>query len=311
MTTQKTYPITLAGFAISLIGSILFSTKAIMVKLAFAHEHVNAITLLCLRMLFSLPFYIVIGYLHTKKQPNQTPLTTQQWLSVAMLGILGYYLSSLFDFVGLQYISAGLERLILFLYPTFSVLINFVLYKNKLTLTQFIALLLTYSGIGIAYYGELQIDTQNSHFYFGSGMILICAITYSFYLVGTGRMVKTIGDTRYTIYAMLFATAGVFLHYLFTQSFEKIQFTAPIITYSLLLAVVATVIPSFLLSNAMKRIGSNNVSIIASIGPVSTIVQAHLILGEKIFMAQIAGTLLVVLGVILIGWKSNQIEEIQ
>src|SRR5258707_70037 len=120
MTQNKSHQITLTGFLISLMGAIFFSTKAIFVKLAFHATHVDAITLLSLRMLFSLPFYLFAAWLVTKKE-NKAPLTARDWLLILAMGILGYYLSSFFDFIGLQYVSAGLERLILFLYPTFAV----------------------------------------------------------------------------------------------------------------------------------------------------------------------------------------------
>ncbi len=300
--------ITLAGFLISLTGAIFFSTKAIFVKLAFQSTHVDAITLLSLRMLFSLPFYLFAAWLVTKKE-NVQPLSGKDWLLILTMGILGYYLSSLFDFIGLQYVSAGLERLILFLYPTFAVLINTFIFKTKLGRVQFIALALTYLGIGIAYFGELQLDTSNPKFFFGSFMIFLCAITYSFYLVGTGRMVQRVGVTRYTAYAMLAATAGIFINFLLTHTIQDIPFSSGLTGYAIALAIIATVLPSFMMTNGMKRIGSNNVSIITSIGPVSTIVQAHFFLGEKIIAAQIFGTALVIAGVILIGWQSKYAGE--
>ncbi len=304
MTKKNIHAISLSGFLISLSGAILFSTKAIFVKLAFRSTNVDAVTLLCLRMLFSLPFYLLAVWLVARKE-NKTDLFVKDWFSIIVLGILGYYLSSLFDFIGLQYVSAGLERLILFLYPTFAVLINTFFYKTKLGRVQLIALALTYLGIGIAYFGELQLDTSNPRFFYGSFMIFLCAITYSFYLVGTGRMVEKVGVTRYTAYAMLAATVGIFLHFLLTHQIQNIHFTTALTGYSIALAIIATVLPSFMISNGMKRIGSNNVSIITSIGPVSTIIQAHFFLGEKVIPAQIVGTTLVIIGVILIGWQSK------
>jgi len=296
--------ITLAGFLITLMGAIFFSTKAILVKLAFQSTQVDAVTLLSLRMLFSLPFYLLAAWLVARKE-NKQLLTRRDWLLILTMGILGYYLSSLFDFIGLQYVSAGLERLILFLYPTFAVLINTFYFKTKLGRVQLIALVLTYLGIGIAYFGEMKLDTSNPRFYYGSFMIFLCAITYSFYLVGTGRMVQRVGVTRYTAYAMLAATAGIFVHFLVTHRVKEIPFTGTLVGYGIALAIVATVLPSFMMSNGMKRIGSNNVSIITSIGPVSTILQAHWFLGEEIIPAQIFGTALVIAGVILIGWQSK------
>jgi drug/metabolite transporter (DMT)-like permease len=299
----KKHTVTLAGFLITIIGSILFSTKAIIVKVAFAKTSTDALTLLMLRMTFSLPFYI--GAVWLTRQKDLTPLTRNQWLGVIGLGLFGYYLSSLFDFIGLQYVTAGLERLILFLYPTFAVFINVFVFKQPVVRTQKIALMLTYTGILIAYVGELRIgDTGNPHFIWGSFLIFLCSITYSVYIVGSGRMIPTVGVTRFTAYAMLASTAGVFAHFALSGSLQALQTTgSQIFWYGILLAVVATVLPTFMMSGGMKRIGSNNVAIISAIGPVSTIIQAHFILHEKIFPAQIAGTLLVILGVVLIGWK--------
>lgn len=298
------YQLTVSGFLITLLGAVFFSTKAIFVKLAFKETGVDAISLLSLRMLFSLPFYLVAAWLGAKKEAIK-PLTKKDWFYVCLLGIFGYHLSSLFDFIGLQYVSAGLERLILFLYPTFSVLINTYFFKTKLNRTQIIALVLTYLGIGIAYFGELKIDSSNPEFYFGSMMIFLCAVTYSFYLVGTGRMVAKVGATRYTAYAMLSATAGIFLQFLLTRKLASVPLNPTLLWYGLVLALVATVLPSFMMSNGMKRIGSNNVSIITSIGPVSTIIQAHFFLGESILPTQVFGTILVIIGVLLIGWQSK------
>jgi drug/metabolite transporter (DMT)-like permease len=301
LTEPKKYHVTFAGFLITIIGAVLFSTKAIIVKVAFANTSMDAITLLMLRMTFSLPFYV--GAIWMAKQKDSKPLTIRQWISVIALGIFGYYLSSLFDFIGLQYVTAGLERLILFLYPTFAVFINSLVFKQPVVRTQKIALLLTYAGILIAYIGELRIDISNPHFVWGSFLIFLCSITYSIYIVGSGRLIPAVGVTRFTAYAMLSSTAGVFINFAFAGSLQKLQEASNHWWYGILLAVVATVLPTFMMSNGMKRIGSNNVAIISAIGPVSTIVQAHFILGEKIFPAQIAGTLLVIIGVVLIGWK--------
>ena len=298
--------VNIAGFLLTFTGAVLFSTKAIIVKKAFADIHTDALTLLMLRMLCALPFYLVSIYF-TRKSRQESPLTKRQWLQLILLGLFGYYLSSWLDFEGLQYVSAGLERLILFLYPTFVVLINTFFFRQKITGTQKIAMLLTYTGIGIAYFGELSADMSNPNFFWGSLLIFICAVTYAIYLVGSGKLIPKIGASRFTVYSMLTATVCVFIHFAFRNNWSALHGGgSQLWGYSILLAIIATVIPSFLLSAGMKRIGSNNVAIISSIGPVSTIVQAHFVLGEKIFTAQIAGTVLVIAGVLLIGWKARQ-----
>ena len=301
--TKTAVPV--AGFIIAFIGSILFSTKAIIVKTAFANTHTDALTLLTLRMVFSLPFFVAAAIFAANKKDN-IKLTLRHWAAIAGLGIAGYYLSSLFDFMGLQYISAGLERLILFLYPSFVVLINAGLFKQKISGVQKVALGLTYLGIAIAYFGELKIDFTNPNLIMGSLLIFICAITYSIYVVGSGKIIPLVGATKFTAYTMLAATAGIFLHFIVAGHYYNMPAGKAFWGYGLLLAVVATVIPGFLISNAMKQIGSNNVAIVSGIGPVSTIIQAHFVLGEPIFAEQIIGTLLVIAGVLLTGWKGRE-----
>lgn len=325
----------LKGFLISFTGAVLFSTKAIIVKLAFHATSADALTLLTLRMLFSLPFYLVAAYWGSRKKDN-VKMTGRQWGYVVLLGLLGYYFSSYFDFVGLQYVSAGLERLILFLYPSFAVLINAFLFRQPVNRIQRWALLLTYTGIGIAYFGELKVDTGNPNFFWGSCLIFLCAITYAFYLAGTGRMIPVLGAAKFTTYSMLVATGAVLLHFFlhgllsghgFAGIFDGSHGTglrkgagsgvirgASLLSggnglwaYGILLALLATVIPSFMLSAGMKRIGANNAAIVTSIGPVSTILQAHFILGERIFTEQLIGTGLVILGVLLIGWQGRKV----
>ncbi len=305
MTGETKQKISLAGFLFTLIGALLFSTKAIFVKLAFAKTSVDVITLLFLRMLFALPFYLVAARL-VNKQKQLQPLTKKQGLLIIFLGLFGYYLSSFLDFIGLKYITAGLERLILFLYPTFVVIINFLLFKTKITRTQIFALLLTYSGISIAFLGELKFDEANDNFYYGAFMIFLCAVTFAIYMVGSGKMIKQISVTRFTAYSMLASTMGIFIHYLLEKKFQLINFSSSIIIYAVALAIISTVLPSFFMNNGMKRVGSNNAAIITTIGPVSTVLQAHFILGEKLFVEQLIGIVLVITGIVLIGWKSKE-----
>jgi drug/metabolite transporter (DMT)-like permease len=294
--------LTLAGFLITLTGAILFSTKAILVKLAFAHTPVDALSLLTLRMAFSLPFYLLTAFVISNRTGN-IKMKRRQWAITLGLGITGYYLSSLFDFLGLQYISAGLERLILFLYPTFALLINRFAFHQRMERSQQLAVLLTYAGIGVAFASELQLDVSNPNFYWGSFLVFLCAVTYSIYIAGSGRIIPQIGSNKFTAYAMLAATGGILIHFLAKGNYTVLSQGHELWVYGILLAIVATVVPSFMLSNGMKRIGTNNVAIISGIGPISTILQAHYFLGEHITALQLFGTMLVIIGICLLGWK--------
>ena len=223
-----------------------------------------------------------------------------------MVGILGYYMSSLFDFIGLQYVSASIERIILFIYPTLAVILNLLIYKVAISKKQWLAIFITYIGIGLAYWGELNQIPDTKQFFFGTWMILLCAITYALYLVGSGKIIPKIGAPQFTSLSMLAASLGIFIHYWITQhkGFTAIM-DLPILhsnslIYVIALALVATVIPSFLISGGMKRIGSNDLAIITSIGPVSTLFQARWILGEPFSWEQILGTILVIAGVLLV-----------
>jgi len=282
----------------------MFSTKAIIVKKAFHDIHIDVVSLLALRMIFSLPFYLVAAFLVSSRKEN-VRMNRKQWLGILGLGFVGYYLSSLFDFLGLQYVSAGLERLILFLYPSFVVLINAFFFKAVVSKFQKISLFVTYAGILLAFAGETRLGPQPDSFYWGCLFIFLCAITFSIYIAGSGRMVLQIGATKFTAYAMLAATAGVLINYAVAGKYGLQHADGTVISFGLMLALVATVIPSFLISLAMKKIGSSSVAIISTVGPVSTILQAHLILGEPIFVAQMIGTALVIAGIVVTAFDSK------
>jgi drug/metabolite transporter (DMT)-like permease len=295
----------LGGFVITFIGALFFSTKAILVKLAFANTHTDPVTILALRMLFSLPFYIAIGLLASNKRSN-VYFTKRQWVYIILLGLTGYYVSSLCDFIGLQFISAGLERLILFIYPTLAVILNAMIFRQRVNGYQKLAMVLTYVGIAIAFWGEMKIDASNPDFFIGSIFCFLCAITFAIYLVGSGKMIAETGATKFTSYAMISAASGIFIHY-FVSGRTVHHMEGNLLWYGLALAILATVIPTFLMSAGIKKIGSSNAAIISSVGPVSTILQAHFILGERITVEQIAGTILVIIGVLLIGWRTREI----
>ena len=293
------------GFLWAVLGTILFSTKAILIKLCFKTTNIDASSLLMLRMLFALPFYAAaMWYYFANQQLKKVKAST--YFAAGLIGLLGYYVSSLFDFIGLQYVSASIERIILFIYPTLAVLLNLLIFKVAITKRQWLAILITYIGIGLAYWGELNQIPDTKMFFFGTWMILLCAITFAFYLVGSGKIIPKIGAPQFTSLSMLAASVGIFIHYFVTHQQGIASIVDMPILYSssiwlvIALAIIGTVIPSFLMSGGMKRIGSNDLAIITSIGPVSTLFQARWILNEAFSWEQILGTVFVVLGVILV-----------
>ena len=293
------------GFLWAVLGTILFSTKAILIKLCFKTTNIDASSLLMLRMLFALPFYAAaMWYYFANQQLKKVKAST--YFAAGLIGLLGYYVSSLFDFIGLQYVSASIERIILFIYPTLAVLLNLLIFKVAITKRQWLAILITYIGIGLAYWGELNQIPDTKMFFFGTWMILLCAITFAFYLVGSGKIIPKIGAPQFTSLSMLAASVGIFIHYFVTHQQGIASIVDMPILYSssiwlvIALAIIGTVIPSFLMSGGMKRLGSNDLAIITSIGPVSTLFQARWILNEAFSWEQILGTVFVVLGVILV-----------
>ncbi|MBN8576302.1 MAG: DMT family transporter [Cytophagales bacterium] len=299
--TKKSQPAFVGGVVIALVGAICFSTKAVFVKLAYRDTEVDAISLLALRMIFSLPFFVVSAAVSSSKQSN-VRFTGTQWLQVALVGCLGYYVSSLLDFLGLQYVTAGIERLILFIYPTLVLLMSAVIFKVKIKPLQWLALIITYIGLFVAFISEVDVQSaQNKNFVLGSLFIFVCAFTYAAYIVGSGRLIPLVGAAKFNSYAMSFAALGVLLHFVVTSNVSLWSFTLPVYGYGILMAVLSTVIPSYLVVEGIKRIGSDNAAIVGSIGPVSTIIMAYFFLQETISALQLLGTVFILVGVLLIG----------
>jgi drug/metabolite transporter (DMT)-like permease len=289
------------GILFALLGAVCFSTKAIFVKLAYRDTNIDALTLLAWRMIFSVPFFVGAAVFSSNKTDN-VKFTTRQWFYIALIGCLGYYISSLLDFLGLQYISAGMERLILFIYPTLVLLMSALIFKVKIKPMQWLALLITYVGLAIAFFGEVDFgSSQKKDFLLGSVLIFICAFTYAAYIVGSGRLIPKVGATKFNSYAMSFASIGVLLHFAFFSDISLLHLPKLVYVYSFLMAVFSTVIPSYLVTAAINRIGSDNAAIVGSVGPVSTIALAFFFLSEPINFWQSIGTVLILVGVLVIG----------
>ncbi len=289
------------GAILAITGIIMFSAKAIMVKLGYRYE-VDAVTLLLLRMIFALPVYLIISIRETKKE-NTYALTRKDILSVIGLGFVGYYLASYFDFYGLQFISASLERLILFVYPTLVIIISILALKKKVAKIQMYAIVITYVGIFIAFADDLNVGGNG--LWKGTIFIFLSAFTYAIYLVGSGEMIPKLGSVRFTAYAMTVSCVIVILHYLLVNTVEVFHQPWEVYALGFAMAAVSTVIPSFLISEAIKKIGAPNFAIYGSIGPISTILLAIIFLGERIDIFQIAGTVIVIIGVSFINLKKS------
>lgn len=286
---------------IAVIGIVLFSAKAIMVKLAYQYN-VSSLHLLLFRMLFSLPFYLLILYL--LKSPSPEKIKKHDYLWLILFGFLGYYLASYFDFLGLKYIKAGLERIILFIYPTLVLIIGRIFLKEKISAKQIIAILITYFGVIVTFSGELQYN--GDHILLGGFLIFLSALTYASYLVGSGWLIPKFGVLRFTSYAMIVSSICVIIHYLIVDRTNIFGYAYQVYVLGLMMAVFSTLIPSFLVSLAIKKIGASDFSIIGSIGPISTIILAYIFLDERLTILQLLGAVIVIIGITFVSLNKSK-----
>lgn len=289
------------GVIFALLAAVGFSAKAILVKLAYL-DSVDAVTLLALRMVFSVPFFIGVA-LWVRRQ-HAKPLNAHDRLLVLGLGLIGYYCSSFLDFLGLQFISAGLERLILFLYPTMTVILTALIYKRAIGKRAIAAMVLCYAGIALVFLHD--VGTKEDGIVLGASLVFASTLSYSIYLVGAGHAIARIGTLRFTAYAMVVASAASLLQFGVMRPLIALDLPIRVYGLSVAMAIFSTVLPVFLLSFAIRRIGSGSASLIGSIGPVSTIYLAYVFLNESISLLQIAGSSLVLAGVLLISLNSKR-----
>ncbi|MGI4844863.1 MAG: DMT family transporter [Janthinobacterium lividum] len=286
-----------AGLSIAVAGAVLFSTKAIVAKLLYRY-HIDAVTLIAFRMLFSLPVFAAVALWKMRTQP---PLSKQDRWRIVVLGLLGYYLSSYLDFLGLQHISVGLERLILFLTPTFVLLANVMIFKRRVSGAQWAALGLAYCGILLVFVHDLAGGSGSA--ILGSLLVLGSAISYAVYLLGTGEMVSRIGSLRLVAYAMCVSSAACIAQFFLLRPASMLVQPAEVYWLSLVNGVFCTIFPVFMTMAAVQRIGAATASQAGMIGPVSTLFLGALILGEPVTGVQLAGTGLVLVGIYSLSLK--------
>ncbi|MFN8259789.1 MAG: DMT family transporter [Chitinophagales bacterium] len=290
------------GVLLVFLGAICFSTKGIFAKLAFRHG-VDGLQILTLRMLFALPFYVIILMREYKTKP--APIAKNDRINIITLGLIGYYLAALFDFLGLQYVSASLERNIIFTYPTFVLLMSRIFFKRKIHPIQIIAVVVCYSGILLAFYSD-KASYASSNLMKGTVFVLLSAITYALYLVKSDGLIKNVGTIRFTCISMIVSCIAVLVHYLLVHGIDIFSFPYQVYLIGICVAVISTVLPSFLMTQGIALIGSSNMAIIASVGPIATIFLSNFILKESISILHVTGTVLVLAGVLIISVKGNK-----
>lgn len=287
------------GVACTIVGAIGFSGKTVIVKLAYQHG-VDVMTLLALRMLFALPLLLAMAWW---AGPGGSRLTRHDWLKLVALGFLGYYLGSYLDLAGLQFISAGLGRLILYLYPTVVLLISAWWFRHAVGKRQWLSVALSYLGIVLVFATEPAPAGDPALALVGGALVFASAITYALYLVAGSRMVQTLGSMRFTAYASLAAAFFVITTFLVTHGYRELIVAPPVYGLTLVLAIFSTVLPLWLMAEGLKRIGANQVALVACIGPLSTIVLANIFLDEPVTPIQLVGAALVLAGVVIITLK--------
>ncbi len=293
-----------SGLLLAAAGSIAFSGKAIIVKLAYRHG-VDAITLVMFRMLFALPFFIAMAWWAGR---HQAPLTRNDWLGVLGLGFSGYYLSSFLDFLGLQYISASLARLILYLNPTLVLVLGWVLYKRKITYRQGMAMAVSYSGVLLVFGHEVSLVGENIAL--GAILVFGSAITYAIYLTYSGQLVQRLGSLRLAGLATTVACFICILQFALLKPVTALNVAPEVIWLSMLNATACTVLPVLMIMMAIERIGPGLTSQIGMIGPLSTLTMGAFFLNETFNLWILMGTVLVLGGVFWVTKAPKVVESI-
>lgn len=287
------------GFWLAILGAVLFSAKAVVAKLTYRYG-VDALTVMGFRMLLSMPFFAVIALSQALKAHRGSiqKLNKVQSAQLIFLGFIGYYLASYLDFIGLQYISAGLERLILFLAPTIVLILSAIFLNKPILKKQWMALVLSYVGVLMVFIQDLSISGDNVAL--GSLFVLGSVVSYSLYLIGSGELLKVVGATRLVAYAMLVSCLICMVHFFIIYSWQGLIQPYAVYKLSFIHATINTVVPTFMIMWAVARIGAPMVAQLGLTGPVSVLFLAAWLLGEPITALQLIGTAVTLAGAIVL-----------
>ena len=289
------------GMLFALAGTIAFAFRPVLIKLGYEAAPVSATTLLFLRMTLSLPFFAAVAW-WLRGAP---PLARRDWAGIVALGFLGYYLASLLDFLGLQYVSAGLGRLIMFLYPTLVVILSALFLARRPTRRELAALALTYAGIALVLSHNLGASPEHRQFLLGAALVFGSAMSYAVYLVTGSQLVKRVGSMRFTAYTMMVSTVPAVVQFALLETPAALELPGEVWMYAILLATACTVLPVFLVAEALKRIGANQFALIGALGPVTTVLADFGLLDGTLTPLQLMGGALVISGVLLVTLKKG------
>ena len=296
------------GSIFALGAAFLFSTKAIFIKQAYALSPlVDGTVLMALRMASALPFFLLICWLN--RHHNQD-IKAKDWFLLIVAGLIGYYFSSWLDFAGLMYISASLERIILFLYPTLTVIASSFIYKQKLRLKSIFAIALSYGGTVIVMLQEQSTVAHEGNFWIGVSLVFASAVCFASYLLLTPRLIQKFGSWNYTGLALSIACIGTLTHFIIATPNPiglLSQLPTTVIWYGIALGLLVTVLPTILIAQSISRLGAAQSAMIGSIGPILTIILAVSLLGEHMNIIQWFGCLLNIIGVMMITLSKNKL----
>lgn len=288
------------GFLAVAASAVLFSAKAVFIKLGYALG-VEPVVFMALRMLYCLPFFAATALAPwLRGRGEASPLDRRDILTVAALGVLGYYLASLFDLLGLQYVTAGMERMILYVYPTLVILFSAWLFRKPLGTALILPLVLSYAGIAVSF-GAEALGGRGTSPHLGAFLIFLSAVCYALFLVIQGRIIHRVGPQRLTSYAMLFSTAAVLIHFILAHPVADLTQPLRVHLLAATVAVFSTVAPAYLLGYGIQRVGAGRAAVVSSVGPASTFVLAAVLLGERSGWPQVLGLALVVGGGLRLG----------
>lgn len=301
----------LIGTTMVVLAAFGFSSKAILIKLAYQYQPgLEPITLMALRMSFALPLFLAVAHWNRSRATIEAP-RRRDWGLLLVVGLLGYYLASLLDFSGLQYINAGLERLILFLYPTLVVLLSALFLGRRIGGREVLALLLSYAGIVVVFaqaVGTGPPGADQRAIILGALLVFGSALSFALFMMGSGALIRRFGSVRFTAWSMTVASIATLSHYAISHAANGDLDTLPelppaIYLLALLMALTSTVLPAFLMNAGIRRIGASHAAIVSGGGPMMTLILAWIVLGEVMTPLQLTGTALVLAGVWTVGKK--------
>jgi len=289
------------GLALAVIGVLCFSVRPVLVKLAYRWDP-DPVTLLALRMGFALPFFVLAAALAGRRQ-IVAPIAPRDGLALLGLGFTGYYLASYLDFLGLQYISAGLGRLILFLYPTIVVVLSIACFGTRARRREVVALAVSYAGLALAL---LNRGGDSPNLMLGAALVFASGVLYAIYLVGGGEIVKRVGSIRFSAYATSVACVLCILQFLLLRPLSALDQPWQIYAIGAVIAIFCTVLPVFMTAEALRRIGSNTVAVLGALGPISALFWSWVGLDERVTPLQLVGAALVISGVLLVSVRGRE-----